>query len=137
MNNAILQDKLFKIYTKLPHCMVYRKRHISDVRSRFNYDELSDISIFSANCIGGELYYLLGLKFTSPLINISISRNQFITLCSNLKEYLNQPISVSFRNGMCVGKIGGGLDWRKWKSGSLTIPIARVSKRSGLSAVGE
>lgn len=90
MNNAILQDKLFKIYTKLPHCMVYRKRHISDVRSRFNYDELSDISIFSANCIGGELYYLLGLKFTSPLINISISRNQFITLCSNLKEYLNQ-----------------------------------------------
>lgn len=108
MNNAILQDKLFKIYTKLPHCMVYRKRHISDVRSRFNYDELSDISIFSANCIGGELYYLLGLKFTSPLINISISRNQFITLCSNLKEYLNQPISVSFRNGMCVGKIGGG-----------------------------
>lgn len=132
MNNAILQDKLFKIYTKLPHCMVYRKRHISDVRSRFNYDELSDISIFSANCIGGELYYLLGLKFTSPLINISISRNQFITLCSNLKEYLNQPISVSFRNGMCVGKIGGGV----WNGGSGNQVPSRYRLRECQKEVG-
>lgn len=110
MNNAILQDKIFKIYTKLPHCAICRKRHIKDVRSRFNYDDLSDISIFAANCIGGELYYLLGLKFTSPLINISINRDQFIVLCSNLKEYLSQPISVSLCNGSCVGKIGGGLN---------------------------
>ena len=110
MNNAILQDKLFKFYTKLPHCIICRKRHIKDVRSRFNYSDLSDISILAANCIGGELYYLLGLKFSSPLINISINRNQFITLCSNLKEYFSQPISVSLRNGMCVGKSGEGLD---------------------------
>ena len=108
MNNAILQDKVFKFYTKRPHCIVCRKRHMKNVRSRFNYSNLSDISIFAANCIGGELYYLLGLKFSSPLINISIDRNQFITLCSNLKEYLSQPISVSLHNGMCVGKIGGG-----------------------------
>ena len=107
VNNAILQDKVFKFYTKLPHCIICRKKHIKDVRSRFNYSDLSDISIFAANCIGGELYYLLGLKFSSPLINISINRNQFITLCSNLKEYLSQPISVSLRNGMCIGKIGG------------------------------
>ena len=112
MNNAILQDKVFKFYTKLPHCIVCRKRHMKNVRSRFNYSDLSDISIFAANCIGGELYYLLGLKFSSPLINISIDRNQFITLCSNLKEYLSQPISVSMHNRMCVGKIGGGV-WTK------------------------
>ena len=108
MNNAILQDKIFKFYTKLPHCIICRNRHIKKARSQFNYDELSDISIFAANCIGGELYYLLGLRFTSPLINISINRDQFITLCASLKEYLSQPISVSMRNGMCVGKIGGG-----------------------------
>ncbi len=35
---------------------------MKNVRSRFNYSDLSDISIFAANCIGGELYYLLGLK---------------------------------------------------------------------------
>ena len=110
MKNAILQDKIFRLYTKLPHCIICRRRHIKDVRSRFNYDELSDVSIFAANCIGGELYYLLGLKFQSPLINISINRDQFIVLCANLKEYLSQPISVSMRDGMCVGKIGGGLN---------------------------
>ena len=108
MNNVILQDKIFRLYTKLPHCIICRRRHIKDVRSRFNYNELSDVSIFAANCIGGELYYLLGLKFQSPLINISINRDQFIVLCANLKKYLSQPISVSMRDGMCVGKIGGG-----------------------------
>ena len=46
MNNAILQDKVCKFYTKLPHCIICRKKHIKDVRSRFNYSDLSDISIF-------------------------------------------------------------------------------------------
>ena len=50
MNNAILQDKIFRLYTKLPHCRICRRRHIKDVRSRFNYNELSDVSIFAANC---------------------------------------------------------------------------------------
>lgn len=49
MNNAILQDKIFAFYTKLPHCLICRKKHIRDVRSRFHYDGLSDISIFAAN----------------------------------------------------------------------------------------
>lgn len=62
MNNAILQDKVFKFYTKLPHCVICRKRHIKDVRSRFNYDDLSDISILAANCIGGRALLSPGLK---------------------------------------------------------------------------
>lgn len=107
MNGSILQDKLFKIYTKLPHCLICRHKHMTSVRSKFNYKELSDISIFAANCIGGELYYLLGLRFTSPLINISINRDQFVMLCSNLKEYMSCPLSVTVENGICVGKIGG------------------------------
>ncbi len=108
MNGSILQDKIFKFYTKLPHCLICRHKHMASVRSRFNYKDLSDISIFAANCIGGELYYLLGLRFTSPLINISINRDQFVTLCSNLKEYMSCPLSVTVENGICVGKIGGG-----------------------------
>lgn len=110
MNNAILQDKVFKFYTKLPHCIVCRKRHMKNVRSRFNYSDLSDISIFAANCIGGELYYLLGLKFSSPLINISIDRNQFITLCSNLKEYFRSLFLFRCIMGCVLEKSGGGLD---------------------------
>ena len=109
MNNAILQDKVFKFYTKLPHCIVCGKRHMKNVRSRFNYsDDLSDISIFAANCIGGELYYLLGLKFTSPLINISIDRNQFIVHCVQILRSIYRSLFL-FRciTGGVSGKIGG------------------------------
>lgn len=109
MNNAILQDKIFAFYTKLPHCLICRKKHIRDVRSRFHYDELSDISIFAANCVGGEIYSLLGLNFTSPLINISINRDSFITMCAHLKKYLSQPINVTVAStGNCIGIISGG-----------------------------
>lgn len=104
MNNALLQDKVFKIYTKLPHCYFTKKKHISYVKKNFDYENLSDISIFAANCIGGEIYSLLGIPFQSPLINISINRDQFIIMCSRLRDYLECPLYVvKVKAGNCVG----------------------------------
>ena len=108
MNKTILADKLFAAYQKLPHCVVVRYNHIKDVRSRFDYEHNSDISIIAANCVGGEIYSLLGLRFTSPLINISINRDQFIELCTDLKAYFSSELKVKRNNiGSCTGILGG------------------------------
>lgn len=109
MNHGVLMDRLFGIYRKLPHCRFCQKRHTEMARSRFDYDNLSDISIFSTNCIGGEIYSLLGLPFCSPLINTSLDRRAFIALCASLKEYLALPLRVDrLENGSCLGRLGGG-----------------------------
>ena len=109
MNRWVLVDRLFKTYRKLPHCRFCRKRHIQMARSRFDYDNLNDISIFSTNCIGGEIYSLLGLPFRSPLINASMDRRAFIKLCASLHEYLALPLRVErLENGSCLGRLGGG-----------------------------
>ena len=110
MNKTILADKLFDFYQKFPHCVIARSNHMKDVRSRFDYKQDSDISIIAANCVGGEIYSLLGLKFTSPLINISINRDQFIELCSKLKAYFSSDLKVQRNsNGSCTGILGGGM----------------------------
>lgn len=107
MKNALLQDKIFRIYTKLPHCVLAKRKHLKDIRSRFDYKNLSDISIFSSNCVGGEIYTLLGIEFLSPLINISINRDEFVVLCTYLKEYMKCPLRVSkAKEGNCIAALG-------------------------------
>lgn len=88
MNKTILVDHLFTIWNLLPHCILYKKKHLKDIRGRFNYKNLSDISILSTNCIGGEISHLLGLQFASPAINCTFVRRDFIILCEHLKEYM-------------------------------------------------
>ena len=107
MKNALLQDRIFKFYTKLPHCIIAKRKNLKDIRSRFDYENLSDISIFASNCVGGEIYALLGIEFSSPLINISINRDEFIVLCTHLKEYLKCPLRVSkTKSGNCIAELG-------------------------------
>lgn len=109
INFVILWDKLFKIYSKLPHCIYCKKKHTNMIKKRFDYSNLSDISIFASNCIGGEIYHLLGLRFNSPLINISMDRKDFVQFCEKLKQYLELPIQVFLsQEEYCIGKLGGG-----------------------------
>lgn len=112
VNKSILADLLFRGWILLPHCQRNRRKHLKDVRSRFNYNKLSDISIFCTNCVGGILYHFLGIPFRSPLINTSMDRNQFVVFCTSLKQYLDCELLVSKNEkGSCTGKIGGnGLD---------------------------
>ena len=108
MNKTILADKIFAIYTKLPHCLILRSRHMKDVRRRFDRDKLKDISVISANCVGGEICFLLGIGFRSPFVNISMDRAAFIRMVSRLKEYMELPLEVHVNETeSCTGSLQG------------------------------
>lgn len=107
MNKAVLADRLYRAWILLPHCQIHRRKHFRNIKRRFHSDTESDISIFCTNCVGGELYYLLGLPFKSPLINTTLDRLQFITLCEHLKEYMSCELKVETDpvRGL-IGKLG-------------------------------
>ena len=54
----------------------------------FDYSN-KQLTILSPNCIAGEIYNILNLKFLTPTINTSINRRDFLLLCENLEEYMN------------------------------------------------
>ncbi len=108
MNKVILADKLFAFYTKLPHCLILRRRHMRDVRKRFDRERLKDISVISTNCAGGEICYLLDIGFRSPFVNISMDRSEFIRMCARLKEYMELSLQVQKNEtGSCEGILEG------------------------------
>ncbi len=108
MNKSILADKVFSVYTNLPHCIILRNRHMKEVRRRFDREHLEDISIISTNCVGGEISYLLNLGFRSPFVNISMNRREFVQLASELKRYMELPLQVrKNENGSCTGVLEG------------------------------
>lgn len=108
MNRKIV-DAVWKGWFKLPHCRINQYIHRYPMRKKFNYQENSDISIISVNCIGGELYSILGLQFLSPFINISMSRKEFIKMCYCFEDYINSKlVIIGKKNGGYVGELGSG-----------------------------
>lgn len=74
---------------------------------RKKYNNKNNITIFSPNCIAGEIYNLLGLKFCSPLINTSLDRNDFVTFLENMDIYLNSvPVIRKNNDGSCFMSLG-------------------------------
>ena len=94
MNRTILMDRIWNIYSYFPHCIISKNRCVQKAREAFAYNRKKDISIISVNCVGGEIYSILGIPFLSPLINTSMNRKEFITMCRNLKEYMNSKLEV-------------------------------------------
>ena len=107
MNRTVILDKIWKAYSCLPHCQIVSIFKRKRSRQRFDYEKNSDISIISTNCIGGEIYSILGLPFSSPLINTSMNRKQFIKLCGNLREYIDTDLKVKMgEDGRPIGNLG-------------------------------
>ena len=52
-----------------------------------------NFSIVTDCCIGGQIYHDYGIQFLSPFINISINKDDFLELLSNLKLYLSSELS--------------------------------------------
>lgn len=77
----------------LPHCRHNIRKNKSYALANFNYKENSDMCIIATNCVGGEIYSVLDLKFNNPFINISIDRNDFVRLCLRFKEYMSADLS--------------------------------------------
>jgi uncharacterized protein (DUF1919 family) len=106
--NKVFHDRLWRALWAFPHCARTRKKHLEDARRRFYYRELSDISIVSTNCIGGEIYSALGLQFQSPFVNVSLNRNDFVELCAQLPAYLAVELRiVGKEKGVYIGTLQG------------------------------
>ena len=52
----------------------------------------SRLSIIADSCFAGLIYHRFGLPFLSPTINMWESGKSFLTMVSDLKEYMNQPL---------------------------------------------
>lgn len=68
----------------------YRKilRWRTDKRNR-SLLKNKDITIISANCVGGVIYHDLGLAFYSPTINLFFYAPDYVKFVSNLEHYLH------------------------------------------------
>ena len=94
----IIRNYVWKILWSLPHCKINQMKYKKKYRRGFDYENNSDISIISTNCIGGELYNLLGLRFNSPTINISMGRNDFVNFCIDLKGFMQSKLENIEKN---------------------------------------
>ncbi len=56
--------------------------------------KIKDFSIISQNCIGGVFYHDMGLKFTSPTINLFFKCPDFVKFVLNLDYYLNIDLQM-------------------------------------------
>lgn len=99
--------------------IIWEKKHKkikSSYRKRFKGNSPT---IISCNCIGGILYHELGLKFTSPTINLYMNCEDFIKFCENLKYYLS--LQITSYNGPIER------DYPLGKLGDLTIYFVHYS----------
>ena len=69
-------NKMMKLYWKVFAEPFIRRPFIKRIRERYNSDNMP--SIICSNCIGGEIYHDLGMKFYSPTINLWMSESDFL-----------------------------------------------------------
>lgn len=75
-------SKKLKMLARKVYCYVKYKK------GNGNYNP----TIVSSNCIGGVVSSDMGLKFSSPTVNLYIIPKDFVKFCSKLEYYLNQQL---------------------------------------------
>lgn len=93
-------SKLFDFYWNTIAKRVIRPRYIKRIREEYKLE--GSPSIIASNCIAGEMYNDLGLKFTSPTINCFFREKDFLKFVLNLKYYTSQKL-------IFVKNSGGGV----------------------------
>lgn len=63
------------------------------------------VTIISDDCWAGAYYNYLGLKFSSPFINMYILREDYLKLLQNLEYYLKQPFELYESGDFYFGKV--------------------------------
>jgi len=67
-----------------------------------------DFSILSQNCVGSIWYHDLGLKFTSPTINMKFDGNDWVDFLCDFDNNINLPIHfIASEKPYPVGLFGG------------------------------
>ena len=66
-----------------------------------------EFTLLANNCVGGQIYHDLGLKFLSPTINMFFKCDDYLLFLENLDEALNANIEQVFRKDVKypIGKI--------------------------------
>ena len=96
------------------------------LQKRLNND---DFTIISSTCVGGNIYHDLGLRFTSPTINLWIGANDFIKFVSDLRYYLDECELVEVKNSNEKNPVGTlGEEGRKITIHFTHYPNFKVSK---------
>lgn len=90
-------NKMMDIYWKMIAEPFLRKPFINRIRAA--YQGPNNPSIICSNCIGGEIYHDLGMKFYSPTINLWMTESDFLKLISNLKGYLSDELVFQENGG--------------------------------------
>lgn len=67
------------------------------------------VTIISDDCWGGEVYHTLRLPFSSPTINISWRKEEYIKFVLDLPYYLNQPLKCGRKGNLETGEYPVGL----------------------------
>lgn len=82
-----MKNKLFDIYWNTIAKWLIRRPYINRIRSQYKMD--SPPTIIASNCIAGEIYNDLGLRFMSPTINLFFREKDFLKFVLNLQEYIS------------------------------------------------
>ncbi len=91
-NSTKICDKVFNFISKMPHAKLYQRYYRkTPIKKLAN---IGDISIVAVNCVGGELYHILGRRFNTPFINNSMERKLFVLMASHFEEYMCAPYRV-------------------------------------------
>lgn len=80
MKNSGFFGKVFHI------TYIKRKIHLHKNRRRLKN---KDFSLICCNCNGGHIYHDLGLRFTSPFINLRLNAENFLKLIENFDYYMS------------------------------------------------
>ena len=83
-------NKLFNIYWNTVAKRIIRPGYIKKIRDEYKLE--GSPTIIASNCIAGEMYNDLGLKFTSPTINLFFREKDFLKFVLNLKYYVAQKL---------------------------------------------
>lgn len=95
--NSILSDKIGRQLRRIILNPIERHR----LRS-------SDFSILSQNCVGSIWYHDLGLRFTSPTINMKFDGNSWVEFIEDYDNLVNAPIEfIETTKQYPVGLIDG------------------------------
>lgn len=101
----------------------YNKYYLPQIlfqRSQRRRLKNKDFSLLCGNCMGGYIYHQLGLKFTSPTINMMITNPDFMKLVMNPQHYMQlEPVPCVYlpvfkgqpQVGLLIGKTLSG----KWR----------------------
>ena len=86
-----------------------RLKEIIRIRAIKKQLDLSDVTIFSQNCIGGVMYHDCGAKFLSPTINLYMLPSDFMRFVQNYEKYFAESPQIKDGEKYPIGVFSDGL----------------------------